>query len=109
MTYRKPEASKDAFSSTEKLMQTFRMPRELVSFLKSEAARRGVDLTAYVTKALDGLRTYHGLPAPAARVLDEDREALGMDRVDYLLYILYERSIAVRDKGPGFDVKKLKR
>ncbi len=32
-----------------------------------------------------------------------------MDRADYLLYILYERSIAVRDKGPGFDAKKLKR
>ncbi len=109
MTYKEPEPSKEPFSDTEKLMQTFRMPRDLVTFLKGEAKQRGVDLTAYVTKVLDGLRTYYGLPAPAAGVLDEDRQALGMGRPEYLLYILYERSIAVREKGPGFDVKKSKR
>jgi hypothetical protein len=99
----------DPFSNTEKLMQTFRMPRELVTFLKGEATQRGVDLTAYVNKALDGLRTYYGLPDPAVRLLDEDRKALGMDRAAYLLNMLYERSIAVREKGPGFDLKRLKR
>ncbi len=106
MTYAKKPEPKDAYANTEKLMQTFRMPRELVTFLKGEAARRGSDLTAYVTKVLDGLRTYHGLPSPAVRLLDEDREALGMDRADYLLHLLYERSIAVREKGPGFDGKR---
>jgi hypothetical protein len=108
MTDRKP-AQPDPFSNTEKLMQTFRMPRELVAFLKGEATRRGMDLTAYVTKILDGLRTYYGLPGPAVKVLDEDREALGMDRAEYLLNILYERSILVRDKGPGFDARRSKR
>jgi hypothetical protein len=108
MTDRKP-APPDPFSNTEKLMQTFRMPRELVAFLKGEATRRGMDLTAYVTKILDGLRTYYGLPGPAVKALDEDREALGMDRAEYLLNILYERSILVRDKGPGFDAKRSKR
>ncbi len=90
-------------------MQTFRMSRDLVTFLKAEATRRGVDLTAYVTRVLEGLRNHYGLPAPAARLLDEDREALGVDRVDYLLHLLYERSIAVRDKGPGFDARRTKR
>jgi hypothetical protein len=108
MTDRKP-VPPDPFSNTEKLMQTFRMPRELVAFLKGEATRRGMDLTAYVTKILDGLRTYYGLPNPAVKALDEDREALGMDRAEYLLNILYERSILVRDKGPGFDAKRSKR
>lgn len=109
MTYAKRERAEAAFTTSEKLMQTFRMPRDLVTFLKSEAQRRGIDLTAYVTRVLDGLRSHYGLPAPAARMLDEDREALGVDRVDYLLHLLYERSIAVREKGPGFDAKRAKR
>ncbi len=108
MTYRKNPPA-EATTTTEKLMQTFRMSRDLVTFLKSEATRRGVDLTAYVTRVLEGLRNHYGLPAPAARLLDEDREALGVDRVDYLLHLLYERSIAVREKGPGFDAKRAKR
>jgi hypothetical protein len=109
MTYTKRERSETVFTTSEKLMQTFRMPRDLVTFLKGEAQHRGIDLTAYVTRVLDGLRSHYGLPAPAARMLDEDREALGVDRVDYLLHLLYERSIAVREKGPGFDAKRAKR
>src|SRR5512139_1219952 len=108
MTYRKSQPA-DATTTAEKLMQTFRMSRNLVDFLKGEATRRGVDLTAYVTRVLEGLRNHYGLPGPAARLLDEDREALGVDRVDYLLHLLYERSIAVREKGPGFDAKRAKR
>jgi hypothetical protein len=108
MAYKGSKGPRDPFQTTEKLMQTFRMNRELVAFLKGEAARRGMDLTAFVTRVLEGLRNYHGLPAPAVRVLDEDREALGTDRVDYLLYVLNARSIDVRDKGPGFDARKLK-
>lgn len=90
-------------------MQTFRMPRELVVFLKQEAESRGMDLTAYVVKVLDALRTYHGMPAPAARLLDEDRQALRVDRVDYVHHLLYERSIAIREKGPGFDAPRSRR
>lgn len=108
MTYRKNQPA-EATTTAEKLMQTFRMSRNLVDFLKGEATRRGVDLTAYVTRVLEGLRNHYGLPGPAARLLDEDREALGVDRVDYLLHLLYERSIAVREKGPGFDAKRAKR
>jgi hypothetical protein len=33
MTDRKPGAAADPFSNTEKVMHTFRMPRELVVFL----------------------------------------------------------------------------
>jgi hypothetical protein len=99
----------EPFSTTEKLMQTFRMSRDLVAFLKGEAGRRGLDLTAYVTRVLEGLRNFYGLPGPAARLLDEDREALRLDRADYLHHLLYERSIAVREKGPGFDGRRPKR
>ncbi len=93
----------DPFTSTEKLMQTFRMPRELVTFLKSEASRRGSDLTGYVVRLLDGVRTWFGLPAAAATLLEADREALGMERYEYLLHLLFQRSLLLREREPGFD------
>jgi len=94
---------KDAFSSTEKLMQTFRMPRELVNYLRAEADQEGRDLTAYVIRILDNLRTWFGLPAAATTLLEADREALEMRRDEYLLHLLFQRSLELREKGPGFD------
>ncbi len=91
------------FTTTEKLMQTFRMPRELVSFLKSEASQRGSDLTGHVVRLLDGVRTWYGLPTAATALLEADREALGLGRYEYLLHLLYQRSLELRDKVPGFD------
>ena len=93
----------DPFSTTEKLMQTFRMPRELVTFLRGEADRNGRDLTAFVNRHLEGLRTWFGLPAAATALLEEDRKALGMERYEYLLHLLFQRSMELRDKGVGFD------
>jgi len=93
----------DPFSTTEKLMQTFRMPRELVTFLRDEATARGSDLTAHVLRHLDGVRTWFGLPAAATALLEADREALKMGRYEYLLHLLFQRALDVREKGPGFD------
>jgi len=101
-TNRKSPAS-DPFSTTEKLMQTFRMPRELVTFLKDEATARGSDLTPHVLRYLDGVRTWCGLPVAATALLEADREALGLGRYEYLLHLLFQRSLDLRDKGPGFD------
>jgi hypothetical protein len=84
-------------------MQTFRLTRELVTFLKSQAAQSGQDLTAYVTRILDGVRTWFGLPAAATTLLEADREALGLQRHEYLLHLLYQRSLELRERGPGFD------
>jgi hypothetical protein len=91
-----------AFTTTEKLMQTFRLSRDLVTFLKAEATRSGLDLTAHVTRILDGTRTWFGLPAAATTLLEADREALGMERHEYLLHLLYQRgleSFARRARG----------
>jgi hypothetical protein len=93
----------DPFSTTEKLMQTFRMPRELVHFLRGEADAAGRDLTAFVNRHLDGLRTWFGLPEAASILLEADREALKMGRYEYLLHLLFQRSLELREKGPGFD------
>jgi hypothetical protein len=99
----KKPLSDDPFSTTEKLMQTFRMPRELVIFLRGEADERGVDLTAHVVRHLDGLRTWFGLPAAASALLEADRQALGMGRYEYLLHLLFQRALALREQPPGFD------
>jgi hypothetical protein len=103
MTLAKKPAQPDPFTTTEKLMQTFRMPRELVTFLKAEAQSTGRDLTASVVRTLDGIRTWFGLPAAATGLLEADREALGLGRYEYLLHLLYQRSLELREKGPGFD------
>jgi hypothetical protein len=90
-------------ASHDKQMQTFRMPRELVTFLKAEAARGGRDLTGHVVRFLDGVRTYCGLPEAATVLLEADRKRLGMERYEYLLHALYQRSQEIRENGPGFD------
>lgn len=87
-------------------MQTFRMSRELVTFLKEEASARGVDLTAHVVRHLEGLRTWFGLPAAAIVLLEADREALGLGRYEYLLHLLFQRTLALREQPPGFDAPK---
>jgi len=97
----RPEA--EPFTTTEKVMQTFRLPRDLVPFHKDEANRAGRDLTAHVSRWLEGVRNWFGLPAAASSVLEADRKALGMERYEYLLHLLFQRSLDVREKGPGFD------
>ncbi len=104
MPYRpKATGPSDPFTTTEKVMQTFRIPRELVTFLKEDAARTGRDVTAYVNRMLDGLRTYFGLPLAATHLLEADREALKMQRYEYLQHLVFQRSLELREKGPGFD------
>jgi hypothetical protein len=84
-------------------MQTFRMPRALVLFLKAEARSGHRDLTAHVIRWLEGIRSYFGLPGVATALLEADRKRLGMERYEYLLHALYARSLQLREKGVGFD------
>ena len=89
-----------------KQMQTFRMPSGLVVFLKAEAGNAGRDLTGHVVRCLEGIRAYFGLPEAATSLLESDRKALGMDRLQYLLHVLFQRSLSLREHGPGFDAPK---
>jgi hypothetical protein len=95
--------SEQEILSSEKVMQTFRMPRDLVALVKAEATRKGLDMTALVVRLLHGYLTDFGLPPAATHQLDADREALGMDRMGYLVHLLYQRGLDVREKGAGFD------
>jgi hypothetical protein len=52
---------------------------------------------------LDGVRTWFGLPVAASHLLEADREALKMGRYEYILHVLFQRSLELREKGPGFD------
>ena len=103
MASRKSAATEPVEQTSEKVMQTFRMPRELVTALRAEADRRGLDLTGLVIRTLQGHMGWFGLPAAATAHLDADREALGMDRTEYLVHALFHRSLAIREHGPGLD------
>jgi len=94
-----PESS----TSSEKVMQTFRMPRDLVHAFKAEAAAGGRDATAHVIRVMDGYQRYYGLPRAVVEKLEEDRRGLAMDRFEYFQHVLYRRSEAVQARGPGFD------
>ena len=106
MAPRKPADGGKDMLTTDKLMQTFRMPRELVARLREEAEGMGLDLTAFIIKVLHGLLTDFGLPEAATALLDEDRAALKMDRDVYVLHLLFQRSLAVREQGPAFDAPR---
>jgi hypothetical protein len=104
MASRKAAVTGQDMLTTEKIMQTFRMPKELVAGLRAEADRKGLDLTALVVKLTNAFLDDFGLPAAAKVLLDEDRAALKMGRYEYLLHLLFQRSLAIRDQGAGFDV-----
>jgi len=109
MASRKAAGGRQDMLTTGKLMQTFRMPGELVAGLRAEADRKGIDLTALVVKLTYGYLTDFGLPEAARAHLDEDRAALGMDRDNYILHLLFQRALAVREQGPAFDAPRSSR
>ncbi len=93
----------ESLSTSEKVMQTFRMPLDVVYAFKAEASARGLDATAHVVKVMDGYHRYYGLPRAVVERLEEDRRELGMDRYEYFQHVLYRRSEAVQADGPAFD------
>jgi hypothetical protein len=103
----KHRADESAFASTERIMQTFRLPRELVTFLKDEATRGGRDLTSHVMRWLEGITTWFGLPMAATALLEADREALGLERFEYVLHVLFQRSLELREKRVGRSTRSL--
>jgi hypothetical protein len=103
MTPRKASSSPDAMMTSERVLQTFRMPRVLVSELRAEANQQQLNLTGVILKVLHGHLTHQALPEALTAELEADREALGMDRLRDLSHVLYRRSLAIQREGPGFD------
>ena len=98
-----PLSPRNVYAMPEKIMQTFRLRADLVAYLKAESRRCGLDATAFVTRVLDGFRTHYGLPRAARAVLEEDRQALGMEPDEYLLHVLFQRQLEIRERGAGVD------
>ena len=98
----RPRSDESAFTSTERIMQTFRMPRELVTFLKDEATAAGA--TSPDT-SFAGSRA----SAPGSGCRGRDGAARGRPggagtrTLRYVLHVLFQRSLELREKGPGFD------
>jgi hypothetical protein len=86
-----------------KVIRTFRMHQSTVHCLGREATQRGLDLTALVLRILRGYLNYFSLPEAAVAQLEADRQALSMERDQYLCHLLYHRCLALREYGPGFD------
>jgi hypothetical protein len=97
-----PDIDPESFTGN-KVVRTFRMPRDLVDLLGREAHPRNLDLTALVLRILHGYLSHSALPEAAAAQLEEDRKTLGMDRSQYLAHVLYHRCLQLRELGPGFD------
>lgn len=85
------------------------MPRDLVGVLKQEADEAGSGLTAHVLRYLEGIRTWFGLPKVATDFLEADRKALRLTRYEYLLHVIFQRALELREKGPGFDAAVVER
>ena len=103
---REPAADADQFElpvSSEKVMQTFRMPLDIVYALKADATARGLDATAHVIRMIEGYQRYYGLPRVVAEKQEEDRREMGMEKSEYFQHVLYRRAEEVQAKGPGFD------
>jgi hypothetical protein len=90
-------------TSSEKVMQTYRMPLDLVYQLKAEAAARGLDATAHVIRVMEGFHRYYGLPRAIVEKLEQDRRQMDMDKFEYFQHVLFRRSEAVQAQGAGFD------
>ena len=90
-----------AASPHTKVVQTYRLARQLVGFLKEEAAERGLDVSALASRILDGYRSYYGMPPAAVASLERDRRELGLDRLAYLQQLVFGRAELVSLRGPG--------
>jgi hypothetical protein len=111
-----PETTRGSPASAEKTIISIRMPIEILSFIEAEArARAGrlglegdeleaaVNITATINRTLEAFRSWFGLPAIVAELVEKDREALGLGRLEYLQYLVFRRYEALVKQGPGFD------
>jgi hypothetical protein len=111
-----PETTRGSQASAEKTIISIRMPLEILAFVEAEARSRAgrlglkgedlesaVNVTATINRMLEALRSWFGLPAIVAELVEKDRDALGLGRLEYLQYLVFRRYEALVKQGPGFD------
>jgi hypothetical protein len=113
---RKTEPSRGSPASAEKTIISIRMPIEILNFVEGESRSRAatlglkgdelegaINITAQINRMLESLRSWFGLPAIVADVVEKDRAALGLGRLEYLQHLVFRRYEALIKHGPGFD------
>jgi hypothetical protein len=111
-----PETTRGSPASAEKTIISIRMPVEILSFVEAEARARArrlglegedleaaVNITATINRTLKAFRSWFGLPAIVAGLVEKDRASLGLGRLEYLQYLVFRRYEALVKQGPGFD------
>jgi hypothetical protein len=91
--------------SSDKQILSFRLPMNLLEWLRETSAVREWSVNELVVRCLDGYRTWFGLPIAMAELLDADRKAMGMDPYDYFAHLVGRRYDEVRSRGAGFEKK----
>jgi len=91
--------------SAEKVVVTFRFPRDLASWLASEAKKRGWSMNEFLVTLTHDLFAWYSLPDMVTDQLERDLEALGLDRRKYVMHVLMRRYHEVLEHGPGHDRK----
>jgi hypothetical protein len=101
----KPVGGERLFHSPSgiKVMQTWRLPKDLVDFLRVESAAHNYEVTPFATKILNAYRSYFEVDARWAAQLEEDRLKLRMSFFEYIRHVLSGRAEEVKEQGPGFD------
>jgi hypothetical protein len=95
--------SRSVNESSIKVTTTFRIPLDINYWIKEESAARQWSANEFVVTLLDDYLGWFGFPSPDAAAMEADRKALGVDRRQYLKWVLAKRVEQVREKGPGFD------
>jgi hypothetical protein len=91
--------------SSEKQILSFRLPKNLLEWLRVSSDVREWSVNEMVVRCLDGFRVWFGLPAAMAALLESDREAMGMDHYDYFAHLIGRRYDDIRSHGVGFEKK----
>jgi hypothetical protein len=90
-------------NTSEKVVVTFRFPRDLASWLSREAEKRGWSMNEFMVTVAHDLFSWFALPDLVVEQLEADREAMGMDRRKYMTRVLMRRYHEILEKGPGFE------
>jgi hypothetical protein len=100
-----PPARSEVNVSSEKVVVTFRFPRDLAAWLTSEAKQRAWSMNEFIVTIVNDLFSWYALPGMVTEQLEKDRQALGLDRRKYVTQVLMRRYHEILEKGPGFEKK----
>jgi hypothetical protein len=92
-------------TTAEKVVVTFRFPRDLAAWLNAEAKQRGWSMNEFLVTITHDLFAWYALPDMVTDQLEKDRAALGLDRRKYMTQVLMRRYHEILEKGPGFEKK----